>query len=221
MDQSVEDDLFAGYLTGIDIEDLGADDPDRADSDARATTLRQATLLARCLWKAAIVVTNSLFDDVIVLALADDHPVGNGVAGLQVIGQLPPRFAHHLEEQFARQFLVGAAVDLTARFSAGGRPPSCVAQELVVRVILNQVEVLADVFDVDLHPHWRGFAEESLLADCDQAWLYDPALDGFEGVPSFAVSGVAPMGFAHWFVPFDDDRHLPPCAQAAPPVKAP
>jgi len=222
MDHSLEGDLFAAAeeLTGIDVEDLGAHDVDGAGPDARATALRQATLLAGCLWKASIVVIDGVFDDVIVLAVSDDRPACDGVAGLSVIGQLPPRFAHHFDEQFARQFLV-AAVDLTSRFTAGWRPPSCVAQELVVRVILNQVEVLARVFDVDLHPHWRGIAEELLLEDRDQAWLYDPALDGFEDEPSFPVPGVAPMGFAHWFVPFNDDRHLPPYAQDAPPVEVP
>ena len=58
MDASVEGDLFAvaAMLTGIDVEDLGAEDPDGAGPDARATALRQATLLAGCLWKASIVV---------------------------------------------------------------------------------------------------------------------------------------------------------------------
>ena len=41
------------------------------------------------MWKAAIVVIDGLFDGVIVLAAANDHPVGDGVAGLSVIGQLP------------------------------------------------------------------------------------------------------------------------------------
>ena len=48
---SVEGDLFAAatMLTGIDVEDLGADDRDGAGSDARATLLSQATLMAGCL----------------------------------------------------------------------------------------------------------------------------------------------------------------------------
>ena len=88
---SVEGDLFAvaTMLTGIDVEDLGADDRDGAGPDARATASWQATLMAGCLWKAAIVVIDGLFDDVIVLAAADDHPVGDAMAGLSVIGQLP------------------------------------------------------------------------------------------------------------------------------------
>lgn len=41
VDDSVEGDLFAvaTMLSGIDVEDLGADDPDGAGPDARATAL--------------------------------------------------------------------------------------------------------------------------------------------------------------------------------------
>jgi hypothetical protein len=125
-----------------------------------------------------------------------------------VLGELPPRFARHYGPVFAQKFLV-AFTDMTRRVSAGWEPLANVAQELAVRVLLNQVEVVADSAGVELPEHWRPDLEEYLFEDLDHEYLYDPAYDGFEDESDFGPPGMAPMRFVDWFVPFNDERHLP------------
>jgi hypothetical protein len=42
--------------------------------------------------------------------------------------------------------------------------------------------------------------------------LYNPAPDGIEDDPASQPPGMAPMRFADWFKPFNDERAMPPYA---------
>ena len=81
-------------------------------------------------------------------------------------------------------------------------PPSCVAQELGVRLLLNQATAVADLAGLTLPPDWPDTLAELLLEDIDHEYLYDPALDGFEDDPDFGPPGMTSMRVQDWFTHF-------------------
>ena len=183
-----------------DLDDLGADD--------RAVELMKATHLAGCLVVAAEVVTDHLFDDVMRLREAEERQAEANVDALWVLSSLPARFSGRYRALFAQKFLV-AFTDMTRRLTSGWEPLANVAQELAVRLLLDEVEAVAETADVRLPDGWRSILEEHLFEDLDHEYLYDRAYDGFEDEPDFGPPGIAPMRFEDWFVPFNDQRHLP------------
>ena len=87
----------------------------------------------------------------------------------------------------------------------GWTRPSCVAQELAVRCLLEQVEVIQDLYRLDLADGWRGRLEEHLFEDTDSEMLYQNAMDGFEDDVKLNMQlGLAPMEFRDWFEPFNE-----------------
>lgn len=71
-------------------------------------------------------------------------------------------------------------MDVTSRFTRGWEPLTCVAQELGLRVLLNQVDVMAHLAVMTLDDDGRGHIEDMLFEDIDHELLYDPAYDGIE-----------------------------------------
>jgi hypothetical protein len=69
-----------------------------------------------------------------------------------------------------------------------------VAQELGLRVLLSQVEVVAEAAGVALETDWRHQLEDLLFEDADHE-LYDPAYDGIEEDPVSQPPGMIPMRF--------------------------
>jgi hypothetical protein len=184
--------LFRGVpmeqLLPVDFDELGADD--------RGDALGRATYLAGCLIEAAVIVTDHLFEDVETLGAGDAD-----LDDLWVLGELPERYAEHYTVLFARRFLV-AFTDMTRRLTAGWEPLANVAQELGVRLLLDHVEVIAELAEVDLPEQWRPTVEELLLPDADlECWYEDDGETGDE---------------MDWFVPFEADRHLPVYATDQP-----
>ena len=176
-------------------------DPPPPDPAAHA---RQLAALRGALIVAAATVTDQLLDDTAALAAGQD------IATTTQLAALPTRFAHHYTPAFARQFLV-AFLDLTTRLTADQwTPPSCVAQELGVRLLLDQAHVIAALTALPLPPHWQDTLLDLLLEDLDHEYLYDPALDGFEDDPHFGPPGMTPMRIQDWFTPFPAHQPLPP-----------
>jgi hypothetical protein len=199
----------ASRLRGVPLGWLTTSDVEASDPDGRARALRQASLVAGCLMRAADVVVDELFEDVEMLGRAAEDGGVVESEGTFVLSGLPSRFAHHYTPLFARRFLV-AMIDVTRRLTAGWEPLSCVAEELATRILLDEVEVQADIAGVDLGGGWRGHLEDLVFDDVDHELLYDPALDGIEDQPALGPPGMAPMGYEWWFVPFNADRPLPP-----------
>jgi hypothetical protein len=195
------------YLLPSGFDDLAPDN--------RGAALLRATYLAGCVVHAAATLTDHLFDDVEEVRRAGKSGGAVDVDSLWVLSQLPPRFSKKYDPLFAQKFLV-AFVDMTRRITGGWEPLANVAQELAVRVLLNEVVVPADLADVDLPDDWRADLEEYLLEDLDHEYLYDPAYDGFEEETDFGPPGMAPMRFRDWFVPFAAERHLPVYATDRP-----
>ena len=144
-----------------------------------------------------------------------------GTSPTPQLADLPPQFDPHYTPGFARQFLV-AFLDLTARLTADQwTPPSCVAQDLGVRLLLDQADLIADLAGLPLPPDWQDTLAELLLEDIDHEYLYDPALDGFEDDPDFGPPGMASMRVQDWFHP-SPAAPLPPYLNltAEPPNRA-
>jgi hypothetical protein len=215
MEADVEADLFnSAQRLALDPEMLGLEGGE-ADPDTRGRQLRSATLLAGLLWNASTPLIDELFNDVEELrAAAEPSDWAEVVANSSVLSGLPARFHRKVTPVVAAKFLV-VAVDLTARLSQGWRPPSCVAQELMLRFLLDQVEALIDLYEVtDVDVDWRAGVEDVLFEDLDHELLYEAALDGFEEDEDFpGPPGMAPMDFERWFVPFNASRRLPPYAE--------
>ncbi|WP_051423486.1 hypothetical protein [Arthrobacter sp. MA-N2] len=190
-------------LDADDLEWAGSITPERRDR-----SLFQAKLLAGALWEASAVLIDQLFEDLNGLrdlARVDRHDIANTF----VLSGLPPRHADKYDVRFAQQFLVIAA-DMTAALTRGWTPLSCVAQELALRCLFDQVEVIQDLYCLDLAEDWRGLLEQHMLEDTDSEMLYQNAMDGFESDIELNMQlGLAPMKIQDWFEPFND-ASVPP-----------
>ncbi len=192
----------ADHFTAIPMQDLAEAFEDVLDPDEDRGLELQA--LAGSLILAATWVADQLLTD--AAALAD----GGQVLDAHQLCDLPPQFAPHYTPAFARQFLV-AFLDLSARLTSDQwHPPSCVAQDLGVRLLLDQTDLVAELAGMHLPEGWQVTLAELLLADIDHEYLYDPALDGFEDDPTFGPPGMASMRVQDWFDHIPGRPPLPP-----------
>lgn len=195
------EDLTEAQRSLLDAEDLewiSSITPEQRDQ-----SLFQAKLLAGALWEASAVLIDQLFEDLNGL-LKLDRIDRQDIANTFVLSGLPPRQADKYDVRFTQQFLVVAA-DMTGTLIRGWTRPSCVAQELALRCLFDQVEVIQDLYDLDLREDWRGMLEQHMLDDTDSEMLYQNAMDGFEGDIELNMQlGLAPMKVEDWFEPFND-----------------
>lgn len=225
-------DADADRLQGLSLEDLGyvpdprdmsAEDLACVDSEGmewmsgisaedRRRSLGRARLLAGAIWHASVVFIDQLFQDVHTLH-GKVSITRSDIDETWILSGLPPQYAEKYNGLFAQRFLVVGA-DLTMKLTSGWTPPSCVAQELAVRCLLDQIEITADTYALDLDTHWRGTLTDRLLEDTDSDMLYDRSLDGFQHDEGLNQQlRLAPMALEHWFEPFNDERHVPPYAR--------
>lgn len=201
------------------LEDLTEDERNHLDADdlewinsitpeQRDRSLFQAKLLAGVLWEASAVLIDQLFEDLNGL-LKLDRIDRQDIANTFVLSGLPPRQADKYDIRFTQQFLVIAA-DMTGALSRGWTRPSCVAQELALRCLFDQAEIIQDLYDLDLPKNSRGLLEQRMLEDTDSEMLYQNAMDGFEGDVELNMQlGLAPMKVEDWFEPFNE-ASVPP-----------
>lgn len=208
-----------GYLPRPEeLEDRELDEGTRewllSVSDAeRERTHRQSSLLAGTLWHASIVLIDQLFEDIGTLRALPEVTAGD-IAGTWVLSGLPPLYASRYGVGFAQAFLA-ATIEQMKGLASGWEPPACIAQELAVHCLINQVEVIEDLYDLDLARGWQGIVRDALLEDTDADVLFDPRADGIEHDEWInGQLGMASMGFKDWFKPFNDDYHLGPYTRA-------
>ena len=189
----------AAHCTALPVDLLAQAYSDEfPDPDLPLTAIRGSLIVA------ANWVADELLND------ADELAHGGTIEDTSQLIDLPPQFEPHYTPGFARQFLV-AFLDLSARLTAAQwTAPSCVAQELGVRLLLNQATAVADLAGLTLPPDWPDTLAELLLEDIDHEYLYDPALDGFEDDPDFGPPGMASMRVQDWFTQFPGHPPLPP-----------
>ncbi|MEV5971728.1 hypothetical protein [Streptomyces sp. NPDC051921] len=156
-----------------------------------------AQLAAGALVHAAEVLIDELCDDVQALA-EEDTDVASCDGHLWHLDRLPARHADHYDERFARRFLV-TAVALTTRFTDGGfRRLGCLADELVLRFLVEQAHVALDLY---------GLLDEDVAAALERfrVHVHDRPHPGPD-------DDAALLGFGTWFTPFGADRYVHPYA---------
>ncbi|MFE5297565.1 hypothetical protein [Streptomyces sp. NPDC056632] len=156
-----------------------------------------ARLAAGALVHAAEVLIDELCDDVQALA-EEDTDVAACEGHLWHLDRLPARHADRYDELFARRFLV-TAVALTTRFTDGSfRRLGCLADELVLRFLVEQAHVALDLY---------GLLDEEVAAALERFRIHvlDRPHQGTD-------EDTAPLGFGSWFTPFGTDRYVHPYA---------
>ena len=184
-------------------------DEEETNPDARATQLRDASLVSGVMWHASITLVDKLFEDVGRVHAQPHGQWAEIVEDTDVLARLPARFWRLITPGFANKF-AAVAVDLTGRVSQGWTALACVAHELALKCLLDEMEVVADTYEVPLPAHWRDDLEQFLFEDLDHEFLYTQRYDGFEHDPDFGPPGMVSMDFKDWFKPFNQDRRLSP-----------
>ena len=100
---------------------------------------------------------------------------------------------------FAQRFLA-VVLDLGTAFATSFQASNCVAQELALRLVLDQVDLLPELLpSLKLSQDWHDLLLGSLFEDLVQELLYIPALDGISHESS---RGMAEPDVSAWFTPF-------------------
>lgn len=183
-------------------------DSEETNPDTRAAQLRDAALLSGLTWHASITLVDKAFEDVVLVHAKTHSQWAEIVDDTDVLSRLPARFWHQVNPGFANLF-AAAIIDLTGRISRGWTALTCVAHELALKCLLDEMEVIADTYDVPLPSDWRSDLEQFLFEDLDHEFLYAREYDGFERDPNFGPPGMVSMDFKDWFKPFSRDRRLP------------
>lgn len=172
----------ADKLPGLDLTVLGYATAE-LNPDTRAQALRQATNLRGALHWAYEYVIDQLFDDVQTLRTSADS-LGET---LQLCA-LPPAYRPAVDALFAQRFLV-VALDLGNALVSGFSSPSCLAQELALKLLLDSVESLEVMLpDLDLPQDWRALTSENLFTSLDHELLY--------------LSNDGASDISDWFTPY-------------------
>lgn len=131
-----------------------------------------------------------------VQSLAEQHPFQETF----MYEQLPRRYQHHYNLSFAQQFLDAAIVVAWKVQDKRRWRLNSVAEELVMRAILSQAEVQANLegktFD-------SGDLVDEIFEDTDIEFLFQWEFDGIEDDERYIKQlGLANLRFADWFKPF-------------------
>ncbi|WUH91910.1 hypothetical protein OG900_18565 [Streptomyces sp. NBC_00433] len=190
---------------------------DKEDEDEEGygslVTQEAAEIAAGALVYGIHLLVDELFAD--LDRLANDGPnVAESDEVFMVLDGLPERYVLKYDVLFVRR-LITTAVCMTARLTQPHFGQlTCVAEELLMRLLLIQAEVTADLYgllDDQVRQALESFADE-VYEDMDHEWLYEPSADGIDEDPAFAHMGIAPMGINDWFVPFNEGRFVHPFA---------
>ncbi|KAB8161796.1 hypothetical protein FH609_020350 [Streptomyces sp. 3MP-14] len=203
---------LAPRLKAFPVECFGYSD----DEEERIVSRDDAELAAGALVYASEILVDELFQDVVTLHEESGTSVADSDGVFMVLEQLPPAYAHLYTALFAKRLTV-AAVSMIEKFTRTDHAElSCVAEELLLRLLLDEALVVVDInglLSEEIKVAWECFADQ-VYEDTDHEWLYQPAMDGTDEEPSLAHLGTAPMGAKDWFTPFDDRGYVHPFAAA-------
>ncbi|MBO4256754.1 hypothetical protein [Streptomyces griseorubiginosus] len=168
--------------------------------DEKGTVGREAAeVAAGALVHAVDLLVDQLFTD--LAGLEEEGPtVAESDAPFMILDDLPSRFALQYTVLFARRLIV-TAITMTGRLTQPHFGElSCVAEELLMKFLLAQAEVTADLHGLltDEVSAALEIFTATVCEDLDHEWLYEPATDG--------------LGVNDWFIPFNDDRQVHPYA---------
>ncbi|MFD5753326.1 hypothetical protein [Streptomyces sp. NPDC127033] len=206
---------FPPVMFGVLLDD---EDNEEEDSGNKfAVSPENAQLAAGALVYATDILVDELFQD--VQALTEEGTSAAECDGpLWHFEDLPERYALQYDAHFARRFLV-TVIAMTTRFTDGSfQQLSCVAEELALKLLLNETNVTLETFgllDDGVSAALDAFAD-NVYEDMDHEWLYDDSMDGIDESAVGAALGIAPMAFKAWFTPFDEGRYVHPSAADEP-----
>lgn len=165
------------------------------------------------------LLVDELFTD--LAGLEEDGPtVADSDAAFMILEDLPPHLAHEYTVLFTRRLVV-TAITLTARLTqAAPFRPSCTAEELLLRALLTQAEVTADLYgllDEEVSTALELFAEAvyaPALAPEDEAREAPEAPEASDGRAEQAPAPAsAPADSVDtWFTPFTPSDRVHPYA---------
>ncbi|WP_051839015.1 hypothetical protein [Streptomyces sp. NRRL F-5126] len=194
---------------------VSEEDREEAEEDSfdLGVSAEAARLAAGAMVYGTHLLVDELFQDLQTLTQYKTT-VAESERPFWLLEELPDRYALQYDSLFARRFLV-TAIALTTRFTQGTfEQLSCVAEELLLRLLLRQAKVTLDLYgllDPGTSSALDSFADQ-VYEDMDHEWLYDDAADGIDEDPAFAFLGIAPMGINSWFTPFNEGRYVHPYA---------
>lgn len=195
-----------GYTDGQDNEEDDGYEP--------LVSKEAAEIAAGAIVWASSVTVDELFRDLARFEEDDAKTVAESDNVFMVLEDLPERYVLQYDVLFVRR-LITTAVTMTGRLAQPGfMQLSCVAEELLMRLLLVQAEATADLFGLlndEVSTALEVFAG-GVYEDMDHEWLYEPAADGIDEDPAFAHLGIAPMGINNWFKPFNEGRFVHPYA---------
>ena len=193
----------AGRLTGFGLAAFGAYDDEQEDVDEGfGVPLPQARLAAGALVHAIEILIDELFQDIQTLA-RHDKTLSDVDASLALSG-LPPRYAEQYTSLFAKRFLVTTVV-LTTRLTAASRAPlACVAEELALRLLIEQAKATLELYDLADQDTDKALAafKDAAFEDFDHEDLYDDEERDDEEQIDANI----------WFAPFGAPRYTHPYA---------
>lgn len=199
-------------------EEMGEHDDDHLEElagltrEERERRLHQARLLAGALWTASVLMVDHLFEDLKTVSQLDSITTAD-IDSTWILANLPRRFAHRYGPLFVQKLIV-VTTDLTTSLARSWRAPDCVAGELALQCLLEEIQTVAELYSLDLQNDWRVRLEDLMVEDFDYDMLYDNSLDGFEDDNHFMTRfRITPMRFEDWFKPFNEYCSLPPYAQ--------
>ncbi|MGW0392091.1 hypothetical protein ACWDYJ_14610 [Streptomyces sp. NPDC003042] len=194
---------------------------EEGDDYGFAAAPEDAMLAAGALIYATDVLIDELFEDVHTLEQEGTN-VGECDGPLWHLEDLPERYVLQYDTRFARRFLV-TVIAMTTRFTNGSLDQlSCVAEELALRLLLNQTTVTLELFGLleDGVSNALEVFADNVYEDMDHEWLYDGSMDGIDEGAVGSTLGIAPMAFGAWFTPFNPGRHVHPSAADEPDTAA-
>ncbi|MEH0397194.1 hypothetical protein ACN6K8_003561 [[Kitasatospora] papulosa] len=202
---------FGSDMFGVIGDEDGGNDGE--DDFAFGVSAEDAGLAAGALVYGIHLLVDELFQDLQTLT-QHRTTVAESERPFWLLEGLPGRYALQYSASFARRFLV-TAIALTTRFTHGSfQQLSCVAEELVLRLLLEQAKSTLDLYgllDSGTSSALDSFADQ-VYEDMDHEWLYDDAADGIDEEPALASLGIASMGIKNWFTPFNEGRYVHPYA---------
>ncbi|GHI05001.1 hypothetical protein AQI88_24090 [Streptomyces cellostaticus] len=164
--------------------------------EERTVGREAAEVAAGAVIYAIDLLIDELFTD--LAALEEDGPtVAESDTAFMILDDLPPQYAVEYTVLFVRRLVV-TAVSLTGRLT---QPQfgqvNCVAEELLLGLLLTQAEVMADMYGL--------LTEEVTTA-------LETFADGVHENAALDRLDVVPTRAGDWFTPLDDERSVHPYA---------
>jgi hypothetical protein len=208
----------AARIHGIDFP-VDPDEPVEGEEPRSAAQVaaddHAAALIRGLLFHASVVVTDYLFADISLLrelsVPGGERITSDDIADTLVLAGLPTKFDTRYSPLFAQRLLI-ALTDVSHMLATGWGPLPTLAHELALRVLLDQAEATADLWDLDLPAGWRAQLEDELTEDGDADLLYSHTPYN-EPVGEGDDSSWGDLEFEWFFVPFNDSYGGAPYAE--------